>query len=218
ICSIQRGEPAVRIAPENNSSSGYKQRAGPVRPPLVRPRGLTTLETDRLDASHQPRVFRRMAEVKPSAAKVLAFERLLFHGPVIHAHIVQRKEEHLRTRIKCRRHPELPAVKGWAYKVLLFQFFRDQALVGGYVAAYRIDALDHVLVSRFARPEKLARAPVERPDDARLADRHERLPHLVARVDVHQNLFEDVVQIPVVAGKKLAVPDDLARINVKSQG
>jgi hypothetical protein len=40
---------------------------------------------------------------------------------------------------------------------------------------------------------------------------------LIAHVDVHENLFERVIQVPVVVGEKLPVPNYLARIYIKGE-
>src|SRR5215831_11722762 len=99
----------------------------------------------------------------------------------------------------------------------LLELFGNQALVDGDLSGFRIDALEHGLVGRFARPQEFARSPVERPDDARLSDCQQRLPRAIAHVDVHQDLLEYMIEIPVVAGQKLTVPDDLSRVRVESQ-
>lgn len=73
------------------------------------------------------------------------------------------------------------------------------------------------LVRRFALPEKLAGAPVDSPDDSRLANRQQRLSRTIVDVDIDQNLLEYVVEVPVIAGQELVVPDDLSGVRIQSQ-
>jgi len=101
--------------------------------------------------------------------------------------------------------------------MVLLQLFGNQALVESDLSGFRIDALEHGLVGCFARPQEFARAPVERPNDSRLSDCQQRLPRAIPHVDVHENLLEHMIEIPVVAGQKLVVPHDLAGIGVESQ-
>src|SRR5215831_4623526 len=99
----------------------------------------------------------------------------------------------------------------------LLQLFGNQALVNGDLSGFWINALEYGLVSRLAHPQKFACAPVERPNDARLPDGQQRVPRAIPDVDIHENLLEHMIEIPVVAGQKLVVPDDLPSVRAKSQ-
>src|SRR6516164_10796702 len=99
----------------------------------------------------------------------------------------------------------------------LFQLFGNQALVDGDPSGFRIDALEHGLVGRFARPQEFTCAPVESPNDAWFSNRQQRLPQATLHINIYEDLLEDMIEIPIVAGQKLAVPDDLPSIGIKSQ-
>src|SRR6185295_13544584 len=72
----------------------------------------------------------------------------------------------------------------------------------GRRAALRIDRLEHVLEDRFLVAEERAVAPIELPENPRLADREDDF--LIA--DVDEDALEHFVEVERLAGRVLVVP------------
>jgi hypothetical protein len=76
---------------------------------------------------------------------------------------------------------------------------RNEALVECDLPGLRVDVLVDCLVGGLALPQKLAGAPVECPDDTRLADGQEHLPRTTVDLDIGKHLLEHMIEIPIIA-------------------
>src|SRR5690606_16200382 len=100
--------------------------------------------------------------------------------------------------------------RGLAYR-------RDRLLVDGLLAGYRVDRLDHVLVDSLLGPQPSTVAPVDRLDDAELADCDDGRYRLAVDLEINQDLFVGVVEVPGVGRQPLVIPDEFPGIGPESQ-
>src|SRR5262249_5937502 len=99
----------------------------------------------------------------------------------------------------------------------LIELLRNEAVVDCDLPGLRIDVFVDRLMGGLAFPQEFAGAPVERPDDAALADSQEHLPGMTVDLDIGELRPETMIEIPTIPRQELVVPDDLAGVGIKRQ-
>ena len=131
-----------------------------------------------------------------------------------HAALAERNDQQIVGLVIAGGLPVMAAFRSGAGGKPLIGLLVENVLAIGHRAGLVVDIGKDVLEYRFLRREELAGDAVQLPQDAGLADGHQRL--LVAVIDQHP--LEHFVQVQAFARGMLEIPFQLAVIGIQRQG
>ena len=205
---------AVEIADEGDAAAGGKHRGQEWRTLLEGPGFRHVLGVVGDELAHVP--VRAGHEIEYLRCRGAATAQFDVHIMAAHQHaaLAERNDQKIGWRIVAGGLPVVAAFRAWAGRDPLIGLLVQDVLAIGDLAGLGIDLAEDVLEQGLLFAQELAGDAVELPQDAILADGHQRL--LIAMIDQHA--LEDFVEIQRFARHMLEIPFELAGIGIERQG